>query len=65
MVEGLTNGSASVQHAAFDVVCPLAQVRMTRVDLAPRVDDADDRFAGPVGRVVAELAQPRAVAERA
>src|SRR5581483_12154223 len=35
------------------------------VDLAPGVDDADHRLAGPILGVVADLAQPGAVAERA
>src|SRR5580658_4193525 len=42
-----------------------AQMAVAGVDVAPRVDDADDRLAAPVGGVVAELAQPRAVAEGA
>src|SRR5262249_16183311 len=41
------------------------QVRVTGVDLAPGIDDADHGSAAPVGRVITELAQPRAVAERA
>src|SRR5262249_34559111 len=38
---------------------------MAGVDVAPGVDDADHRLAGPVGLVEAHLAQARAVAERA
>src|SRR5450759_3973373 len=38
---------------------------MTKIDVAPGIDDADHRFAGPIGGVIAALAQPRAVAERA
>src|SRR5262249_2675353 len=49
----------------LDVLGAGAQVRMAGVDLAPRVDDPDHRPAGPVLGVVADLAQPRAVAERA
>src|SRR5262249_60388977 len=48
-----------------DVARPRTQMRVTRVDLAPGVDDADDRPARPIVGVVAELAQPRAVSERA
>src|SRR5262249_45360693 len=50
---------------ALDVLRPRAQVRVTGVDLAPGIDDADDGSAAPVGRVITELAQPRAVPERA
>ena len=42
-----------------------AQMRVARIDLAPGVDDADHRLALPIVGVVADLAQPRAVAERA
>src|SRR5579864_6982147 len=40
-------------------------MRVAGIDLAPGVDDADDRLAGPILGVIADLAQPRAVAERA
>src|SRR5207245_692928 len=56
---------ASLEHAALHVLGARAQVRVTGVDLAPGVDDADHRAAGPVLGVIAELAQARAVAERA
>src|SRR3954447_23871778 len=39
-------------------------MRMARIDLAPGIDDADHRLALPVIGVVADLAQPRAMAER-
>src|SRR3954466_8574597 len=39
-------------------------MRMARIDLAPGVDDADHRLALPVIGVLADLAQPRAMAER-
>src|SRR5262249_55633234 len=61
----LDGKAAGLQHAAFHVARPRPQMRVTRVDLAPGIDDADDRSAGPVIGIVAELAQPRAVAERA
>src|SRR5262249_6858286 len=57
--------AAGLQHAALDVLRPRPQVRVTGVDLAPGIDDADDGSAGPVGGVITELAQPRAVPERA
>src|SRR5262245_42163825 len=37
---------------------------MTGVDLAPGIDDADDGSTRPVGGVITELAQSRAVPER-
>src|SRR6185295_10990497 len=61
----LDREAAGLQHAALHLLGALAQVRVARIDVAPRVDDADHRPAGPVGRVVADLAQPRAMAERA
>src|SRR5262245_63160390 len=61
----LDGKAARLQHAALDVARPRTQMRVTRVDLAPGVDDADDRPARPIVGVVAELAQPRAVSERA
>src|SRR5262249_31557177 len=57
--------AARLQHAALDVLGARAQVAVAGVDVAPGVDDADHRLAGPVGRVEAHLAPPRAVAERA
>src|SRR4029079_5726431 len=57
--------AARVQHAALHLLGALAQMRVARIDVAPRIDDADDGAPGPVGRVVADLEQSRAVAERA
>ena len=57
--------AAGLQHAALDVLGARAQMRVAGIDLAPGVDDADDRLAVPILGVVADLAQPRAVAERA
>ena len=56
---------AGLIDAAFDVLGAIAQMPMAGVDLAPGIDDADHRLADPIGAVVAELAQPRAMAERA
>ena len=56
---------AGLQHAALHVLGACAQMAMAGVDVAPGVDDADDRLAGPVRRVIAELPQPRAMPERA
>ena len=67
MVDGLTNGSASdiagssigeaagLPDAAFDVLGAVAQMAVAGVDLAPGVEDADHRFAGPIVAVVAKL----------
>ena len=61
----LDREAAGLQHAALHVLGALAQMRVAGIDLAPGVDDADDRLAGPILGVIADLAQPRAVAERA
>ncbi len=61
----LDREAAGLQHAALDVLGARTQMRVAGVDLAPGVDDADHRPAGPVLGVVAELAQPRTMAERA
>ena len=61
----LDREAAGLQHAALDVLGARAQMRVAGVDLAPGIDDADHRPAGPVVGVVAELAQARAMAERA
>src|SRR5262249_26300959 len=55
---------ARLQDAAPYVLRPRAQVSVAGVDVTPRVDDTDDRLAAPILRIVAELAQPRAMAER-
>ena len=57
--------AARLQDAALHVLGTLAQMAVAGVDVAPGIDDADHRLAGPVLAVIAELAQPRAVAERA
>src|SRR5205814_248304 len=49
----------------LDVLDPLAEMRVAGIDVAPGIDDANDRLAGPVDGIVAELAQPGAVAEGA
>ena len=61
----LDRKAARLQHAALDVLGARPKMRVARVDLAPGVDDADHRPAGPVVAVVAELTQPRAMTERA
>ena len=61
----LDRKTAGLIDAAFDVLGAVAQMPMAGVDLAPGIDDADHRLAGPIGAVIAELAQPRAMAERA
>ncbi len=55
----LDRKAAGLQHAALDVLGARAQMRVAGVDLAPGIDDADDRLAGPVLGVVAELACSR------
>ena len=61
----LDGKAAGLPDAALDVLGALAQMAVAGVDLAPGVEDADHRLAGPVGAVVAELPEPRAMAERA
>ena len=61
----LKRKAAGLQHAAFDAFGARAQMRVARVDIAPGIDDADDRLAGPIGCVVAHAAHARAVSERA
>jgi hypothetical protein len=43
----------------------ITQMAVAGVDLTPGIDDADNRFAHPIGAVITELAQPRAMSERA
>ena len=59
------NLPSSIEQIKGDKLRALAQMGVARIDVAPGVDDADHRPAGPVGRVVADLAQARAVTERA
>ena len=55
---------AGLIDAAFDVLGAVAQMPVAGVDLAPGIDDADHRLADPIGAVIAELAQARAMTER-
>ena len=57
--------TAGLPDAAFHVFGAVAQMPVTSVDVAPGVEDADHRLAGPIVAVVAELPEPRAMAERA
>ena len=57
--------TAGLVHAALHVFRARAQVRVTGIDVAPGIDDADDGLLAPVIGVIAELAQPRAVAKGA
>ena len=56
--------SAGLQYAALDVLGARPQMHVAGIDLAPGIDDADDRLAAPILGVIADLTQPRAVAER-
>ncbi len=60
----LDRKAAGFPDAALHIVGARAQMRVAGVEIAPGIDDADDRLAFPVGLVVAELAQPRAMTER-
>ena len=44
----LQREAAGLQHAALDVLGARAQVRVAGIDVAPRIDDADDRLALPI-----------------
>ena len=61
----LQRKAARLQHAALHVFGARAQVRVAGVDVAPRVDDADHGLAAPILGIVADLAQSRAMPERA
>jgi hypothetical protein len=56
---------ARLQHAAPHVLGAFAKMHVAGVDLAPRVDDADDRLAAIVGLVEPHLLGPGAMAEGA
>src|SRR4029079_2549021 len=57
--------SSRLPDAALHLFGALAEVRVARVDLAPRVDDRDHGLAGVVGPVVTHLRGARAMAEGA
>ncbi len=61
----LDREAAGLQHAALHILRASAQVRVAEIDVAPGVDDADDRLAAKIGGVETALPQPRAVAEGA
>jgi hypothetical protein len=56
---------ARLPHAALDALGALAKVRVARRQVAPRVDDRNDRLAHEVGAPHAHLLRSLAVAERA
>ncbi len=56
---------ARLQHATLHFLRALPEMRMARVDVAPRVDDRDDRLALVIGARIAHLRRARMVAERA
>ena len=59
----LDREAAGLQDAALHMLDPLLEMDMALVDVGPGVDDPDDRFTFPVGRVIAHLHRPRAVPE--
>ena len=61
----LERKAAGLQHAALHLVGALPEMRMARVDVAPGVDDRDDRLALVVLARVAHLRGARMVAEAA
>ena len=61
----LDRKAAGLPDAALDVFRAVAQMAVAGVDVAPGIEDADHRLAGPIVAVVAELLEPRAMAEGA
>ncbi len=61
----LKRKTARLQNAAAHFLGPLLEVRVAVADVAPGIDDGDDRTALPVGMVVTHLHGARAVPERA
>ena len=59
----LDREAAGLPDAALHLLGALAEVRVARVDVAPRVDDRDHRLAEVVAARVAHLRGARAVAE--
>ena len=57
--------AAGLPDAALHVLDAGAEMDVARIDVAPRVDDGDDRLAHEIGQRVAHLQGARAVAERA
>ncbi len=55
----------SLPHAALDLVCAQAQVRVAGIEVAPRVQDADDGLAGVVLGGKPHLLRAGSVSERA
>ena len=50
-IAGISSGKAArLPDAALHLLGALAEMRVARVDVAPRVDDRDDRLAGVVAR---------------
>ncbi len=59
----LQRKSPRLQHAALDLFSALAEMLVARVDVAPGVDDRDDRLAEIVGARIAHLRGARMMAE--
>ncbi len=67
MVNGrdLDGKAARLPNAALDGLGALAQMRVAGIDFAPGIDDGDDRLAGEVFALEAQLQHARAMAEAA
>src|SRR5512139_52182 len=57
--------AAGLQHAALHILGTVAQMRVAEIDIAPGIDDADDRLAAEVGGIETALPQARAMPEGA
>ena len=61
----LDREAARLPDAALHFLGALPEMRVTRIDVAPRVDDRDDRLALVIGARIAHLRRARPMAERA
>src|SRR3954447_2174760 len=57
--------AAALPDAALHLLGARAQMRMARIEIAPRVEDADHRLAGEILVIVTHLQRARTVAESA
>jgi hypothetical protein len=50
--------TSGLQHATLYVFRAFAQMRVAEIDIAPGIDNPDDRLTGPIGRIKTALPQP-------
>src|SRR6185437_16656257 len=56
--------TARLPDAALHFLHALREMRLAGIQIAPGVEDADDRLAGPILLVIAHLLHARAMAKR-